>query len=152
MLPRKGQPFLPERRNCSHTFRGGLQLRLPSAPQRYNTLDFPGESRVPRNRRFLWILPDKGKRCFPLESLCQQGCCSPLLEAQSQGVRVAGGDIKAQRVLKPQETYAPLDTLRLYNDRFCNSSFYAAIHIAVTLMILVASFDARAFSCFENAF
>ena len=47
MLPRKGQPFPPERRNCSHTFRGVLQFRLPSAPQRYNTLDFPGESRVP---------------------------------------------------------------------------------------------------------
>ena len=47
MLPRKGQPFPPERRNCSHTFRGVLQFRLPSAPQRYNTLDFPRESRVP---------------------------------------------------------------------------------------------------------
>ena len=47
MLPRKGQPFPPERRNCGHTFQGVLQFRLPSAPQRYNTLDFPGESRVP---------------------------------------------------------------------------------------------------------
>ena len=47
MLPRKGQPFPPERRNCSHTFRGVLQFRLPSAPQRYNTLDFPTENRVP---------------------------------------------------------------------------------------------------------
>ena len=47
MLPRMGQPFPPERRNCSHTFRGVLKLRLPSALQRYNTLDFPGESRVP---------------------------------------------------------------------------------------------------------
>ena len=43
MLPRKGQPFPPERRNCSHTLRGVLQFRLPSAPQRYNTLDFPGK-------------------------------------------------------------------------------------------------------------
>ena len=41
MLPQKGQPFLPERRNCSHTFRGVLQLRRSFAPQRYNTLDFP---------------------------------------------------------------------------------------------------------------
>ena len=47
MLPRKGQPFPPERRNCSHTFQGVLQLRLPSATQRYNTLDFPTENRVP---------------------------------------------------------------------------------------------------------
>ena len=47
MLPRKEQPFPPERRNCSHTLRGVLQFRLPSAPQRYNTLDFPRESRVP---------------------------------------------------------------------------------------------------------
>ena len=30
-----------------HTFRGVLQFRLPSAPQRYNTLDFPTENRVP---------------------------------------------------------------------------------------------------------
>lgn len=47
MPPRKGQPFPPERRNCSHTFRGVLQFRLRSAPQRYNTLDFPTENRVP---------------------------------------------------------------------------------------------------------
>lgn len=47
MLPRKGQPFPPERRNCGHTFQGVLQFRLPSAPQRYNTLDFPTENRVP---------------------------------------------------------------------------------------------------------
>jgi len=47
MLPRKGQPFPPERRNCGHTFQGVLQFRLPSAPQRYNTLDFPAENRVP---------------------------------------------------------------------------------------------------------
>lgn len=61
MPPRKGQPFPPERCNRSHTFRDGLQFRLPSAPQRYNTLDFP------------WKV------------VCQQGCCSPLLETQSQG-------------------------------------------------------------------
>ena len=52
----------PERRNCSHTFRGVLQFRLPSAPQRYNTLD------------------------FPRKVVCQQGCCSPLLETQSQEI------------------------------------------------------------------
>ena len=47
MLPCKGQPFPPKRRNCGHTFQGVLQFRLPSAPQRYNTLDFPTENRVP---------------------------------------------------------------------------------------------------------
>ena len=33
-----------------------------SRKQRYNTLDFPRESRVPRNCWFLWILPVKGER------------------------------------------------------------------------------------------
>ena len=61
MLPCKGHPFPPERRNCSHTLRGVLQFRLLSAPQRYNTLDFPGKV------------------------VCQQGCCSPLLETQGKG-------------------------------------------------------------------
>ena len=60
MLPHKGQPFPSERRNCSHTSRGVLHFRLPSALQRYNTLD------------------------FPRKIVCQQGCYSPLLETQSQ--------------------------------------------------------------------
>ena len=77
MLPRKEQPFPPERRNCSHTLRGVLQFRLPSAPQRYNTLDFPGKV------------------------VCQQGCCSPLLETQSQ------------------RSYAPLDTSRFVAVQIC---------------------------------
>ena len=43
----------------------GLQMSQPALPsvrrkQRYNTLDFPRESRVPRNRQFLWILRAKG--------------------------------------------------------------------------------------------
>ena len=59
--PARGQPFPPERRNCNHTFRGMLHFRLPSAPQRYNTLD------------------------FPRKVVCQQGCYSPLLETQSRG-------------------------------------------------------------------
>ena len=49
----------------SHTFQSVLHFRLPSAPQRYNTLDFPRESRVPRNRQFLWILPVKWE-LYPL--------------------------------------------------------------------------------------
>ncbi len=53
-----------------------------SRKQRYNTLDFCKQNRVPRNRRFLWILPVKGNAA-PLESP-QQGCCAPLLETQRQ--------------------------------------------------------------------
>ena len=61
------QPFPPERRNCSHTFRGVLQFWLPSAPQRYNTLD------------------------FPRKVVCQQGCCSPLLDdPEPKGLRPSG--------------------------------------------------------------
>lgn len=33
ILPRKGQPFPPERWKCSHTVQGVLHFRLPSAPQ-----------------------------------------------------------------------------------------------------------------------
>src|SRR5699024_9443900 len=80
MLPRKGQPFPPERRNCSHTFRGVLQFRLPSAPQRYNTLDFPTENRVPTGMLLAPIGNPEPKRLRPSGHPCQQGCCSPLLD------------------------------------------------------------------------
>lgn len=65
MLPQKGQPFPPERRNCSHTFRYVLQFRLPSAPQRYNILDFPGKVVYHKTAGFFWILPVKGE-LYPL--------------------------------------------------------------------------------------
>ena len=65
MPPRKGQPFPPERRNCSHTFRGVLQFRLPSAPQRYNTLDFPTENRVPTGMLLAPIGNPEPKRLRP---------------------------------------------------------------------------------------
>ena len=65
MLPRKGQPFPPERRNCGHTFQGVLQFRLPSAPQRYNTLDFPRESRVPTGMLLTPIGNPEPKELFP---------------------------------------------------------------------------------------
>ncbi len=81
MLPRKGQPFPLERRNCGHTFQGVLQFRLPSAPQRYNTLDFPTEvatkppvsldSSGQRGTLSPLNTPDKGERCSLLESPCQ---------------------------------------------------------------------------------
>ena len=69
MLPRKGQPFPPERRNCSHTFRGVLQFRPPSAPQRYNTLDFPGESRVPTGMLLAPIGNPEPRGYSPLDTL-----------------------------------------------------------------------------------
>ena len=60
MLPRMGQPFPPERRNCSHTFRGVLQFWLPSAPQRYNTLDFPGKVVCHETAGFFGFFRSKG--------------------------------------------------------------------------------------------
>lgn len=42
-----------------------IHLSYYHREQRYNTLDFPTENRVPRNRRFLWILPVKGE-FYPL--------------------------------------------------------------------------------------
>ena len=65
MLPHKGQPFPSERRNCSHTFRGMLQFRLSSAPQRYNTLDFPTENRVPTGMLLAPIGNPEPKRLRP---------------------------------------------------------------------------------------
>ena len=69
MPPRKGQPFPPERRNCSHTFRGVLQFRLPSAPQRYNTLDFPTENRVPTGMLLAPIGNPEPRGYSPLDTL-----------------------------------------------------------------------------------
>lgn len=43
-----------------------------SGRKRYNTLYFASK------------IVCQGQRCFPLDTLCQQGCCSPLLETQSQ--------------------------------------------------------------------
>lgn len=66
--PRRGNLSRQNATTVAALSRGVLQFRLPSASQRYNTLDFPGKV------------------------VCQQGCCSPLLETQSQ------------------RSYAPLDT------------------------------------------
>ena len=63
--PARGQPFPPERRNCSRSFRGVLQFRLPSAPQRYNTLDFPTENRVPTGMLLAPIGNPEPKRLRP---------------------------------------------------------------------------------------
>lgn len=81
MLPRKGQPFPPEHRNYSHTFRGVLQFRLPSAPQKYNTLDFPGKVVCHETAGFFGFFQSKGNSIpsehpRQRESPCQQGRCS----------------------------------------------------------------------------
>ena len=46
--PFMGQPFPTRTPELQHRFKSVLHFRLPSAPQRYNTLDFPTENRVPR--------------------------------------------------------------------------------------------------------
>ncbi len=75
MLPRKEQPFPPERRNCSHTLRGVLQFRLPSAPQRYNTLDFPTENRVPTGMLLAPIGNPEPRGYSPLDTPCFRHLC-----------------------------------------------------------------------------
>ena len=77
-------PTAAKKAFCCHTLPHRRVCRQPlsrvSRKQRYNTLDFPRESRVPRK-----ALPSFGnlpprERCSPLDSLCQQGCYSPLLD------------------------------------------------------------------------
>lgn len=56
-----------------------------SRKQRYNILDFPRESRVPRKALpSFGNLPPRGTPFPSGDFLCQQECCSPLLENQSQ--------------------------------------------------------------------
>ena len=74
----------------------GQPLSSVSGRKRYNTLDFPKENRVPT------------------------GMLSPLLETQSQGVRLAcrlGQCFKTLRILRsPPETRPPLDT-RMFSSK-----------------------------------
>ena len=86
MLPRKGQPFPPERRNCGHTFQGVLQFRLPSAPQRYNTLDFPTENRVPTGMLRAPIGNPASKEIAPL--------CTPLVLVAYEDATISQGSVK----------------------------------------------------------
>ena len=98
MPPRKRQPFPPERRNCSHTFRGVLQFRLRSAPQRYNTLDFPTENRVPTGMLLAPIGNPEPKRLRPSGHpacpcsdypSCSHAMDAPLPEQAKQAQRFA---------------------------------------------------------------
>ena len=68
------------RQDKQHRFKDVLHSRLSASPQSYNTLDFPTENRVPRNHRFLWILPVQGERRSPWNPLTNRGCkCCPTL-------------------------------------------------------------------------
>ena len=51
-----------------------------SRKQRYNTLDFPRENRVPTGVLLALLETQSQRGCAPLDSLCQQGCYSPLLD------------------------------------------------------------------------
>ena len=63
-----------------------------SRKQRYNTLDFPRESRVPRKALpSFGNLPPRGTPFPSGDFLCQQECYSPLLETQSQRGRSPSG-------------------------------------------------------------
>ena len=57
-----------------HTFRGVLQFRLPSAPQRYNTLDFPTENRVPTGMLLAPIGNPEPRGYSPLDTLFFVAC------------------------------------------------------------------------------
>ena len=62
-----------------HKFKGVLHFRLPFAPQRYNTLDFPAENRVPRGTLSPLDTPAKGNAVslwYPMPTECR----SPLLD------------------------------------------------------------------------
>ena len=75
----------------------GQPLSSVSGRKRYNTLDFASKI------------------------VCQQGCFSPLLETQSQGVRVSGGDRKMHRILQHrpnrQVRLSPLWTPRIFSSQ-----------------------------------
>ena len=88
MLPRKGQPFPPERRNCSHTFRGVLQFRLLSAPQRYNTLDFPRKVVCHETAGFFGFFRSKGNT-IPSEHPRQRRTLFPFGIPLSTGMLLA---------------------------------------------------------------
>ena len=54
--PVYGATFPTRMPEMQHRFKGVLHFRLPSAPQRYNTLDFPaGKSCAKGNAVSLWI-------------------------------------------------------------------------------------------------
>ena len=83
--PFMGQPFPTRTPEMQHRFKSVLHFRLPSAPQRYNTLDFPAGKSCAKGYAVPFGYPCQGQRCFPLDTLCQQGCSRPYWMTQSQG-------------------------------------------------------------------
>lgn len=96
---------------------GVLQFWLPSAPQRYNTLDFLRESRMPRMAlpSFGNLLPKKkggGKRCSPLDTPCQQGAARPYWKPRAKGILPFGYPvIFSQMVLTQKNCVFPCPTI-----------------------------------------
>ena len=87
----------------SHTFQGVLQFRLPSAPQRYNTLDFPGKVVCHETAGFFGFFRSKGNS-IPSEHPRQRRTLFPFEIPLPTGMLLApiGNP-------EPKE-YAPLDT------------------------------------------
>lgn len=112
MLPRKGQPFPPERRNCSHTSRGVLQFRLPSAPQRYNTLDFPTENRVPTGMLLAPIGNPEPRGYSPLDTLL-------FLAAMVSTLSKLGGFHAVKNVKSEKHFHHGVVVLRFYRMGYC---------------------------------
>ena len=58
--PFVGATFPNRTPEMQHRFKGVLHFRLLASPQRYNTLDFPAENRVPRGTLSPLDTPAKG--------------------------------------------------------------------------------------------
>ena len=67
--PFMGQPFPTRTPEMQHRFKSVLHFWLPSAPQRYNTLDFPTENRVPTGMLLAPIGNPEPRGCAPLDTL-----------------------------------------------------------------------------------
>lgn len=80
--PLRGNLSQQKCRKRNTLFRCALHSRLPSAPQRYNTLDFPDGKSCAKGSAAPLDTPPR-ERCSPLDTPCQQGCYPPLLETQS---------------------------------------------------------------------
>lgn len=84
--PVYGATFPTRTPEMQHRFKGVLHSRPPSAPQRYNTLDFPTENRVPR-----WTLspldtPAKDNAVSLWIPYVNRDASRPYWMTQSQGI------------------------------------------------------------------
>ena len=83
--PFMGQPFPTRTPEMQHRFKSVLHSRLPSAPQRYNTLDFPTENRVPRVTLSPLDTPAKGNAVSLWIPYANRDAARPYWITQSQG-------------------------------------------------------------------